>query len=288
MILRRGRMVDPEREDEVVASEAFAVANQLGPGDHITAIINGRRRELEIVGVGLSPEYLIQIRGGSLLPDDRRFGVFWMSNRQLAAALNMEGAFNDVTLALMRGASEPEIIRRLDELTERYGGIGAYGRSDQLSHQYISDEIRQLSSMGLMAPSIFLSVAAFLLNVVFSRLMSTQREQIAAIKAFGYSRREVGWHYLKMVGVLLVIIGAVAGSALGTWLGHGLTAMYSRFYRFPEFRYRCDSSIYALSLLICGGAAILGTLSVRPAGDATAPGRGDAARTAHELSADVD
>ena len=197
--LRRGRMVEPGREGEVVVGEPFAESHDLRPGDSLAAIINGRYQMLTIVGIVLSPEYIIQIQGGNFLPDNRRFGVFWIDQRQLEAAYDMEGAFNNVTLTLMRGASEEDVIDRLDELIEPYGGVGAYGRTSHVSHQYISDEIRQLKSMAMIAPAIFLCVAAFLLNVVVSRLIGTQREQIAALKAFGYSKWQVGWHYLKMV-----------------------------------------------------------------------------------------
>ena len=192
--------------------ESFAEAHGLNPGDSLTAIMNGRQQRLQIVGIVLSPEYIIQVPSGSMMPDDKRFGVFWMSYRGLAEAFDMEGAFNDVCLTLMHGASEPEVIKRVDDLTEPYGAIGAYGRNDQISHRYISDEIRQLRSMGIIGPTIFISVATFLLNVVISRLINTQREQIAALKAFGYTKREIRWHYLKLV---------IADSAGRRPAGHG-------------------------------------------------------------------
>ncbi|HEX7010540.1 MAG TPA: hypothetical protein VF184_11190, partial [Phycisphaeraceae bacterium] len=179
LYLRRGRYPRPRAGHEALVGEAFAQAHGLELGDRVRAIINGRLDELILVGVALSPEYVLQMRQGQVLPDPQRFGVFWMRREALAAAYDMEGAFNDVTLALAPGASEAQVIERLDELIEPYGGIGSYGREDQLSHRYLSDEIKQLRAMGLIAPSIFLSVAAFLLNVVVSRLIGTQREQIA-------------------------------------------------------------------------------------------------------------
>jgi putative ABC transport system permease protein len=258
--LRQGRYIEPGRAGEVLVGESFAEAHSLAPGDTVLAVINGRREKLHIVGVALSPEYVLQIRGGELLPDTRRFGVFWMGYEQLAGAFDMDGAFNDVTLALMRGASEPEVLKRLDDLTEPYGGIGSYGRDNQLSHRYLSDEIRQLKSMGLIAPSIFLSVAAFLLNVVLNRVISVQREQIAALKAFGYTKFEVGLHYLTLA-VLIALVGGVVGSGFGIWMGHGLAKMYTRFYKFPLFDYRPDLSVLLLALGISIGAAVVGTLA---------------------------
>src|SRR5262249_35608795 len=152
-------------------------------GAHVTVIINGRRQQLTIVGIVLSPEYIFQIRPGDLVPDDKRFGVFWVGYTDLASAFNMRGAFNSVALTLLPGANEEEVLRRLDRLTGPYGGLGAHGRDLQLSHRFLSDEIKQLRAMAIFIPAIFLAVAAFLLNVVLTRLVGTQREQIAALKA---------------------------------------------------------------------------------------------------------
>src|SRR5262245_36231520 len=174
--LRSGRMPELGRKGEVVASETFVNAHKMKEGDRVQAVLNGRKQELVIVGVALSPEYIFQIRPGDLLPDEKRFGVFWMVYTDLAAAFDMQGAFNDIALSLLPGASEPEVLERLNKLTLPYGGDGAYGRADQVSNHYLSDEIKQLRATSLIGPTVFLSVAAFLLNVVLSRLISTQRE----------------------------------------------------------------------------------------------------------------
>ncbi len=257
--LRSGRMFEPGRNGEVVASEAFALAHDLKPGARVVAVLNGRKQVLNIVGIALSPEYVFQIRPGDLLPDDKRFGIFWMGYNDLSNAFDMDGAFNDVTLALMPGASEAEVLLRLNRLTAPYGGDGAYGRSEQLSNRYLSDEIEQQRATGMIGPIIFLSVAAFLLNVVLSRLISTQREQIAALKAFGYTHLEVGQHYLKLV-LFIVLVGVGLGTAVGAWLGKGLTELYAKFYKFPVFYYEFHVGIVALALIVASVAAVLGTL----------------------------
>lgn len=257
--LRAGRYIEPGRGTEVLVSEGFAAANKLTSGSQVLAVINGKRQALKVVGVALSPEYVYQIRPGEVLPDDRRFGVFWMGRDELAAAFDMKGAFNDVTLVLMPGASEPEIVRRLDRLIEPYGGLGAHGRSDQVSHRFISNEIRELRSMGMVAPIIFLSVAAFLLNIVLNRLIGTQREQIAALKAFGYSHLEVGLHYLKLV-LLIDLVGVVIGAIAGGMMGRSLTVVYVRFFHFPVLRYHLDLWVIALAFLVSICAAVVGTL----------------------------
>lgn len=260
LFLRRGRFPSPEHPDEVLVSEAFALSRRLGPGDRVGAIINGRRRELEIVGVALSPEYIYSIRPGELVPDDSRFGIFWMNGRSLAAAFDMEGGFNNVALTLLPGASEPDVIARLDMLLATYGGLGAIPRSLQTSHWYLDNELRQLQSVGLVLPVVFLLVAAFLLNVVLTRIVSVQREQIAALKALGYSNLELSWHY----GKLSLLIGA-AGGALGViggaWMGSGMTSIYNGFFRFPTLQYTLPPGVVAVGVFVSFAAAGLGALN---------------------------
>jgi putative ABC transport system permease protein len=258
--LRGGRYIEPGRDGEVLISEGFAQAHGFKPGDSVRAILNGQRQQLRIVGVALSPEYIYLIREGDILPDDRRYGVFWMGETELTAAFDMEGAFNDICLTLESGASEPEVIRQLDRLLGRYGGLGAYGREDQPSHKFISNELQELRGMALVVPTIFLAVAAFLLHVVISRLVGMQREQIAALKAFGYTRAEVGWHYLKLV-LLIVLFGMALGTVVGARLGRSVTELYTRFFHFPLFEFQVDGGVVVLAALVSGGAAAGGTLA---------------------------
>lgn len=263
--LREGRYIDPARSGEVLVGESFAIAHQLQLGDPISAIINGRKQVLTVVGIALSPEYILQFKPGELLPDAKTFGVFWMAENQLAAAFDMEGSFNDLTLSIMRHANVDEIIRLVDELTEPYGGTGAHDREKQNSYRYLSDEIQQLKGMARIAPTIFLSVAAFLLNVVLSRVIKTQREQIAALKAFGYSKWEIGFHYLKLT-LCIVAIGTILGTCLGMRFGQGLTSLYTEFYKFPMFEYDLPLPVVLAAAAIGFLAAIIGVqASVRAA-----------------------
>jgi putative ABC transport system permease protein len=260
IFLRRGRYPAVERPDEVLVSEAFAIARGLGAGDRVGAIINGRRRELEIVGVALSPEYVYSIRPGELIPDDARFGVLWMQQRALAAAFDMEGGFNNLSATVLPGATVTEVTSALDRLLAPYGGLGAIPRSLQTSNWYLNNELAQLQSVGLVLPVVFLLVAAFLLNVVLTRIVSVQREQIAALKALGYTNRELAWHYTKL-SLVVGFAGAAFGTIAGAWLGSGMTSIYNNFFRFPTLQYQLPPAVVSGGILVSFAAAIAGALN---------------------------
>ena len=255
--LRRGRYIRPQDPSEVLVSEAFAKANHLDLGSRLSAILNGRWTELKIVGIALSPEYIYAIPRSGVFPDNRRFGVLWMGREAVEAAFDMKSAFNDVVVGLEAGANEAEIIAGLDRLLEPYGGRNAYGRHDHVSHRFISDEIAQNRHFGVMLPMLFLGVAAFLLNVLLSRLIATQRDQIGMLKAFGYPHRTVALHYFKLA-LFGVACGAVLGTGLGFWLGRLINRMYGEIYNFPELRYEMSPQIVAFAIVACTLAALAG------------------------------
>ena len=258
--VRRGRWIDVNRADEVLASEIFCDAHGFNPGDRVTAIINGRRRSLTIVGVALSPEYVYAIRPGAIFPDKRQFGIFWMSRRALGSAFNMEGGFNDVSIAIARGANVTDVISGLDGLLAAYGGFGAIPRSVQTSAWMLDNELRQLQTFGFITPAIFLGVAAFILNVALARALSLQRPQIAALKALGYSNRQLAWHYIKWA-LVIAGSGALAGVAAGAWLGSRMIGLYNEFFRFPALDFHLSVGVAVLSVIISLAVAAAGAQS---------------------------
>ncbi|HEU0302464.1 MAG TPA: FtsX-like permease family protein [Longimicrobium sp.] len=256
LVVRRGSW--PEAPADVLVSEAFARANALSPGDTLGAVVAGRWRRLRVAGIAVSPEFIYEIRGGGeVFPDNRRFGVVWMGEGALAAATGMQGAFNDAALTLSPGASEPGVLAALDRLLEPYGGEGAYGREDHVSHRFVADEIAETAVTSVLIPGIFLAVTALLLHMVLSRLVGMQRGQVAVLRAFGYTRAAVGMHYLALA-VLPALAGAVPGTALGVWLAGQVAAIYSRFYQFPASGYQQDWRVVAAAVAIGSGAALLG------------------------------
>lgn len=261
LYLRKGRLLSLQSRHEVLVGEAFADAHRLQPGDTISAILNGRKLPLRIAGIVLSPEYIFEAPAGAALPDNRTFGVFWMRYEEIAEAYSLRGAFNKVALRLSPGASEKKVISRLDHVLAPYGSLGAHGRKDHSSHIRVSDEIRVLEILSFGFPLVFLSVAAFMSNAVMSRQVNLQREQIAILKAFGFSDLQIGLHYFKFT-LVIVAGGTALGAVGGIMLGHRLVEMYHLFFRFPRLDFLLSSGTLTIAAGVSALAAFLGVSGV--------------------------
>src|SRR6476469_1498353 len=257
VLVLRGRAPRENADDEVIVSGRFADANRLRPGDTLVAVINERRATLRIVGVGAAPDYLYEAAGGGMVQDDRAFGILWAPHDLVMAATGMRGAFNDVAIRLEPGARPEHVISAMDSVLAPYGGRGAIGRKDQLSHRVVDNEMQQLAVMGFAFPVFFVAVAAFLAGTVLTRLIATERAQIAVLKAFGYTSVAVGLHDLEYAAAAIAL-GVAGGLAMGVWMGRVFTNLYVDVLRIPGLRFRADWGAVALSLLVLSLAALAG------------------------------
>lgn len=256
--LIEGRLPEGQRDREVVVSSRFAQAHGLRPGSTIRAVMGGREQILRVVGLGISPEFVFLIPPGGILPEHDRYAVFWMGRKEMEAAFDMEGGFNDASLVLNAATDDRIVIAAVDRLLAPFGGTGAYGREDHPSHQIVENEFEELSGTALIAPLIFLAVSAFLLNLILGRLMALQREQIAALRALGYTAWEIARHFLGFA-LAISLLASVMGVLGGAVMGRGLTAMYADFFDFPIFAYTLHPGLAVLGLAVGMGS---GTLAV--------------------------
>lgn len=266
LYLRTGRLITArDSRGEILVGEAFAEAHALKPGDHIAAILNGHRQSFRVAGIVLSPEFVFEAPPGSALPDNKTYGVFWLPSDELAAAFQLDGAFNQVALTLAPGASESRVIAAVDRVLAPYGNRGAYGRANHPSHTRLSDELRVLHALSFAYPIVFLGVAAFMTNAVLSRQITLQREQIAILKAFGFTDREIGGHYFRFA-IAIVAAGLLFGTAGGIAFGEKIVDIYHVFFRFPHLGFLLPWDVLLAAALACAAAAVVGVFgSVRAA-----------------------
>jgi len=258
--LKSGRMPAPGQPGEVVVDEAFALANNVRLGDEVDAIIYGRKQRLEIVGVGLAPNYINALAPGDIVPDESRFGIFWIGREALEAATDRTEAINTLTVTLQRGVSEADVIRAIDRITEPFGGTGAYGRDNHPSHMFLQSELDQLEAMVQVFPPVFLIVSTFLVYIVLGRMIRTQRSQIGLLKAFGYSDLSIAWHFLKFA-LAVTVLASILGAIAGIWMAREMTELYARHYHFPILQFSFAPSVFVGAALLAAFSSGLGAIS---------------------------
>ncbi|MBS0125218.1 ABC transporter permease [Thetidibacter halocola] len=256
-----GRLPEPGARDEALLLAGFADAHGIVPGDRIAVTLNGARRKLLVTGLAESPELLFVAAPGEMVPDPARYGAVWMPRAALAAAYDMQGAFNEALIALGRGASQDAVIDAVDRVLAPWGGTGAYGRHDLVSDRFVTEEIDGLATMSRAVPPLFLAVAGFLLYIVVNRMVQAEREEIGLLKAFGYTGHEVGAHYFKMV-LAVALMGAALGCVLGILAGRAMVPLYTTFYNFPFLVFRPDPAAFGIGVTASVLAASAGGVFV--------------------------
>lgn len=269
--LTDGRRLDPTRDDEILLFRGFANAHGIRPGAKLTATMNGGRRTFTVAGLAESPEFLYAVAPGELAPDDSRFAVIWMNEEALAYAFDLKGAFNEALVSLGRDTRLEAVIDRLDQILGPYGSSGAYGLKDHVSNRFITEEIAGLKASSTSVPPLFLGVAAFLLYIVISRMIQSEREQIGLMKAFGYSGFEIATHYAKFI-VVIAAGGALLGCLFGVLAGRSMAGLYLEYFKFPFLVFQIDPSAFVIGIASsilaasAGGVLVLrGVFALTPA-----------------------
>ncbi len=271
--LKAGRLPEPGRRDEIAISGGFAGARGFLPGDELEGTVYGFRRRFRITGIAMSPEFVYETRAGEMMPDPERFGVFWMRASELSHALGLDGAFNSLSLKLSPGADGEDVMAGIDRLLEPYGGLTAYGRKDHPSARLLRDEILQLKGFSVVFPAAFLAVASFMTSAVMTRLVKLQRQQIAQLKAFGYSARSVGVHFLKFA-LVPAAAAAILSATLGMWAGRAFVSLFHRFFQLPWLEFTPDWAALAAGIGAGGAAVVLGVLGAVRQAVSFAPAEG--------------
>ncbi|WP_236545141.1 ABC transporter permease [Tropicimonas marinistellae] len=259
--LAEGRLPAPERGEEILLLKGFANARGLGPGDRLSATMNGARHTFRVTGLAQSPEFLYTTAPGEIVPDDARFAVIWMSRSSLEAAYDLQGAFNEALIGLERGADVHTVLDAVDRVLDPQGGLGAYALKDLPSNFFITEEIEGGRKNAVAVPPIFLGVSAFLLYIVVNRIVQAEREEIGLLKAFGYSDWEVSAHYLKLM-LSIAVVGAISGSLGGIAAGRAMAGVYQDYYKFPFLVFQLDPKSFVIGFVTSVLAACAGGFGV--------------------------
>jgi len=261
IVLESGGYFTDRRDNEVIVNAAFARRHAITPGQTIHLILNNRRQELHVVATAISSEFVYMVAPGSISPDPEHFGVFYIKRSFAEDVFDFDGATNQIVGLLdpLARSRPQETLRQMEVLLAPYGVMTAYAQKTQSSNQFLSDEIRGLGLFSTMMPTIFLAVAALVLNVLMVRLIDQQRVTIGTLKAIGYLDYQIFLHYTKFALALGLFSGLV-GLGLGYLMANFVTSLYRMFYEFPNLENRVFPGTYLGGLGVALACALIGSL----------------------------
>ena len=202
----------------------------------------------KIVGTAISCEFTYLIGPGTFVPDPEHFGVFYVKQEFAEEVFDLEGAANQIVGRFAPGEKMgKESLRQAETLLDSYGVLQVTPLKLQSSNQFLTGEIDQIGTFATIFPTIFLIVAALVLNVLMLRLARQQRTVIGTLKAIGYSDRQVFLHFLKF-GLIVGLIAGLLGGVGGYFDSLLMTTMYSWFFQFPNLRNEFSGQAYAIGI----------------------------------------
>ncbi len=257
LYIQQGRYLQPGDDLAAVLDHHLAEYYGYEPGDVLHPIVNGQQLDVEVVGVAVSPEYLMAVASAeNILPSPGGFAVLFMPQATVQRLMGAEGMVNELTISLVDDAPE-QVEATLAQVKAALGEypIGAVvERADNPSYKLLMMDLEGGQEMIGAVPMMFLLIAAMSIYVFLSRMVQAQRPQIGVFKALGYSRWAVMRYYLLFAGAI-ALLGAVLGLVCSVPLGQGFAQAYAAELGLPfvvtHFHPGAAAQAVALTLFIC-------------------------------------
>ncbi len=259
--------------DQVWIDNQFYEANQLSLGDEIPVIAGGQLRELQLQGVGMSPEFTYPLRTeAEMIPNPEQYGIAFVPLPDMERYFpDLRGGFNDIVFTLEADADYEQVEDRLEREIEGYGLTSIYPRADQISHMVLQEELTALETVSRSVPLLFLIIAAIILYIMLKRLVEQQRFQVGILKALGYTNWQVMSHYLSYA-LWVGLIGGILGGIFGILFAFPLTMLLMEFFNVPEVFTGFAAGYFIIGVLLALGIFLVSgyhgckfALSLKPA-----------------------
>jgi len=223
-----------EKEMNIWIDNKFYEANNLILNEGIEIIASGKKRTLNIVGIGKSPEFIYALRtSADIYPSPETFGTAFIPRDIMETFFAQQRTYNDLIFTLEPGVNYDTVKDTLEYKLKPYGLTSLIPRADQVSHLLLTEELKGLETMAKNMPIMFLSIGAMILYIILKRMVEQQRGQIGILKAFGYTHREIIFHYLSYP-LTIALAGSIIGGLLGIMLSYPFTTFYELFFNMPD------------------------------------------------------
>ena len=220
-----GDYFEPGQSDVLLVQKSFADHHDIAPGNEMIFAVQDQEMKFTVAGIATSPEYIFPAKSRQeILISSEVWGVVFVPEDAIADLMG-ESFMNEFCFLLEDGADVDGTILQAEEILASYGVMESITKEDQPSNAGLQMDLQEFGEIAEIFPMLFLIVGAMATYILLTRIVFNQRIQIGVMRAIGYSRRQVLFHYLSFA----LIIG-ILGSVLGTIAGFLLSGVVTHFY----------------------------------------------------------
>ncbi|MBO5032209.1 MAG: FtsX-like permease family protein [Lachnospiraceae bacterium] len=243
----------------------FAEARGYHVGDIIRLKYENIEFSEEIKGIIIHPEYIFYtLDSDSMMPNYGDYGYGFLS--KLEYPMQESLAYNRLVIG-----QNQENMKNMDSITFKElvkatldrEELVVMERSQNLGIDSIANEQSQHAAMGIIFSAVFLVIAVMGIVTTMNRMTSNQRIQIGTLKALGFSKARITWHYVSY-GIVISAAGSILGAVLGKLLLPSLfLPSMSAYYILPEWKTGMSNQSYGAIILSILVSSIVSFLSCR-------------------------
>ncbi|MFP3946995.1 MAG: ABC transporter permease [Archaeoglobaceae archaeon] len=243
-----GDYIPKNAYSSAILLKQFADYHNIHAGETISPRIDGEKLQLKITGLAYSPEYIWIIEEGSFFVSPRTLGIAFVPYETLEN-FGHQGEINEVHFTVYDESRREEILNRARQIFEPYGIKNFYTREEQPSNQALQLDLEGFRELAILIPGFILFISIFAVYVLLVRLINEQTHNIGVLRALGFRKNTILFHYLKH-SLFIGVIGSVAGVMVGYILSIVMTMQYTEVINVPYYVARPHIEILLLGLVI--------------------------------------
>jgi putative ABC transport system permease protein len=223
----------------------FAKAKGLEVGDSISVTAYGKTIKEKIRGTVLNPEYVFSSGQNDIVPNHANFGFAYLSYKAFPKETPI--FYSDMLIT----TTDTEYSKLEQEIDSALAGHYSVflTRDNFESYAMFNEEIKQHKAMGEVFPIAFLAIAMLTILTTMTRIVSNQRTQIGTLKAIGFKKNRILFHYISYgmwISFAGAAIGVIAGPFTLPFLFYG--SMQTT-YTLPEWKPAISISSFVMALV---------------------------------------
>lgn len=242
-----------EGAEGIWLEKLFCEKNNIKVGDNFSFKVMGANVDTIVKGIVDSPEYVYYVSEEDVMyPNYAKCCLGFLSYNSFP--IN-PSTYNRIRIKAKEGTDVSALKKRVEDTLNRED-IAVTDRNQNLSYATFDSEIKQHKVFGIMFAVVFVLIALLGIITTMARVTANQRTQIGTLKALGFSKRAITWHYVSY-GFVISLVGSLCGALLGVLtLPPWILGMFEGAYILPGLKGHVSTE----SLLVLAASVLVSTL----------------------------